>query len=117
MSKIEFVEYTGEYPNYCRGDLYVKIDGITTHFGGYECYDDEGNLTKIDSCGFPCYPRFWNSGGCVTFDDHWHEEIGKGPWKLDIFEEEWDDDMKRLLPELLRIMNENVKWGCCGGCV
>ena len=117
MSKIEFVEYTGSYPNLCRGELYVKIDGVTWHFGGDGVFDEEGNLNKTDSYGFPCYPRFWESGGCVTFDDNWSEEVGKGPWELSIYEEEWDDDMKRLLPELLRVFNENVKWGCCGGCV
>lgn len=114
MSKIEFVRYEGSYPNFCRGELFVKIDGVTTHFGS-GWYDEEGKAQQYDDYGFPVYPRFWRSGGWVEWDPD--EEIGEAPWELDIYEEEWDDDMRCLLPELLRIFNENVKWGCCGGCI
>lgn len=116
MAKIEFVEYTGCYPCLCMGELFVKIDGITTHFGGSEWYDEEGNINKFDSTGFPVYPDFWRSGGCVTFDENYIEDIEKGPWVISI-NNDFPEEMKRYLPELIRIFNENVHWGCCGGCV
>ena len=35
MAKVEFVEYTGRYPNRCSGRLFVKIDGKMISFGDY----------------------------------------------------------------------------------
>lgn len=112
MAKIEFVKYTGSYPNFCRGTLYVKIDGKFTTFGNNYDYDENiKNKNKIMN-----YPCFWESGGWVRFDENWMEDVGKGPWKLAVYDE-FPEDIQRLFPELIRIFNENVKWGCCGGCV
>lgn len=113
MSKIEFVEYTGCYPNLCSGRLFVKIDGKMISFGSY-CLGKKG---KTKDRGVPNYPSFWTSGGSVTFDEDWSEDVEEGPWKVSIWEDGWNDDMKKLLPELIRIFNEHVPWGCCGGCV
>lgn len=114
MAKIEFLKYTGHWPNLCRGDLYVRIDGQTVHFGS--CYDGNAKHLEKDRHGFPLYPRFWESGGCVTFDEDWSEDVEEGPWEL-ISHDEFPEEMKSWLPELIRIFNEKVEWGCCGGCV
>lgn len=115
MAKVEFVEYTGKYPNRCSGRLFVKIDGKMTSFGSY-CLGERG---KTKDKGVPNYPAFWTTGGSVTFDDDWNDEIEEAPWELDVqyVIGKYSDDIVRLLPELIRIFNENVPWGCCGGCV
>ena len=105
MAKVEFVKYTGSYPNLCRGALYVKIDGELVSFGADEEEPD-----------IPDYPCFWESGGCVGFSKDWEEEVKEGPWELAVYDE-FPEDIQRLFPELIRIMNEHVPWGCCGGCV
>ena len=54
------------------------------------------------------------SGGNVFFDEDWNEHVSYGPWDIDL------DDYKELEPykdEILKVVNENVKFGCCGGCV
>lgn len=106
MAKIEFVEYTGKYPNLCRGDFLVKIDGVLTLFGDY--LDEESNPKR--------YPPFWESGGCVGFSIDWDEEVQEGPWHLATYDP-FPEEIERLFPELIRIFNEHVPWGCCGGCV
>ena len=111
MSKIEFKYYTGSYPNLCRGTLYVRIDGKLTTFGNN--YDYEG---KYGHKGIMNYPCFWESGGCVGFSIDWDEEVEKGPWKIATYDE-FPEEIERLFPELIRVMNEHVPWGCCGGCV
>ena len=55
---------------------------------------------------------------CGKDDDNNNNDVEKGPWELDIYDcDGWDEDMKRNLPELIRIFNEHVPWGCCGKCL
>lgn len=49
---VKFVSYTGNYPNLCRGDLTLKIDGEIVTFG-----------YGFDSDDKPKYDIFWSSGG------------------------------------------------------
>lgn len=102
---IEFVYYTGEYPNLCSGTLCLKIDGKEETFG----YDwGEGN---------PKHETFWCSGGSVTFDDEWNEEIEQGPWGFD-FDRIKELNLTQEEEEIIeKLFNENVPQGCCGGCV
>jgi hypothetical protein len=97
--KIEFVSYSGKYPCLCYGQLTLKIDNKLTTFG----YDSD-------------FPRFWSSGGRAYFDNDNNACIEKGNWDFvtfygipDIFIEHKE--------EMIRIFNENVKHGCCGGCL
>jgi hypothetical protein len=91
MSRVKFISYTGRFPNLCRGTLTVEI---------------EGQLVEI---------RGFCSGGSVWFDDNWDEQVEEGPWSID------DDDIPReyleYKDEILSCMNNNVLYGCCGGCV
>ncbi len=103
---IEFVSYDGCYPNLCSGDLIVKIDGVEHTFGGYGPFEDEHH-----------YPKFWESGGSVSFDDEWCEHISQGPWILMAEKGEYPTHIYDLLPKILKVMNKNVPHGCCGGCV
>lgn len=114
MAKVEFVKYTGRCPSLCTGRLYVKIDDKLTIFSG---------VTGRENTKTPHYPKFWTTeGGCHYYDDGKHKEkmIEKAPWKFDIGpwnKEDYPDDILRIMDELLRVMNENVEWGCCGGCI
>jgi len=90
---VEFVSYTGKYPNLCRGILTLKIDGKLYTFGYGQKYD-----------------RFWESGGGL--DRNYNATI-----------EEWLIDCDYLPKELVkyadqidRAINENIPFGCCGGC-
>lgn len=87
--KVEFVSYNGRYPNLCSGILVLRIDGEEIAF------DDA--LT---------------SGGCVSFSDDWDEYIGYGPWVVNVPEK-----YRALADKISECVNENVEWGCCGGCV
>jgi len=97
--KIEFVSYDGGYPNLCSGTLVLKVDGTEKTFG-------------YDGCD---YPMFWSSGGSVTFDSDWSEDVRSGEWRFSPWEKnEFLEDNKDALME---IFNKNVPQGCCGGCV
>lgn len=87
---VEFVSYNGAYPNLCSGILVVRIDG------------KEVSL-----------PRFiLRSGGCCGFRDDWSDYIENGPWSVDVPEEfaEYKDAIEE-------VVNANIPWGCCGGCI
>lgn len=89
--KIE-VSYDGKYPILCSGVLVVTIDGIVWKFGDY------------------CL----SSGGNVTFDEEWNDEVDLGPWSI----KEWPAGFPEELKEItLEVINNNIEHGCCGGCV
>ena len=86
---IEFVSYDGEYPNLCSGTLTMKIDGkLETDF-------------------------VLRSNGNVWFDKDWCEHVDSGEWSVEC--------PKNFTPEMVarveELVNANVNWGCCGGCV
>lgn len=91
--KIEFISYNGKFPNLCRGELVFAIDG------------KEYSLN----------PHSLISGGSVTFDENWEENIFYGTWKID--EDELPEEIRKYKIEILEMINSNIKWGCCGGCV
>ncbi len=71
----------------CSGDLEVVIDGTKWKFP----------------------KRALVTGGYVVWDD-----VGFGPWNIN----KWPDGFPEELKEAtLKAVNEQVKWGCCGGCV
>lgn len=87
------IEYTGKYPCLCMGKLKVTIDGIVYNFPDY-C------LT---------------SGGSTYFtDDYSNAHVENGPWEVD----KWPDNFPEKYKEsTLDAINENIPWGCCGGCL
>lgn len=107
MAKVEFVKYDCEPLSRCRGALYVKIDGKLISFNAWS-----------DNKNIPDYPCFWESGGEVEYgEDGFIKNSFPGPWRIEHAFCDFPDEIDRLLPELLRVMNENVPWGCCGGCM
>ena len=97
---VEFVSYDGTYPNLCSGTLVVKIDGDEVSFGWNGCD----------------YPPFWISGGSVSFTKDWDEVVSQGEWEISD-SNDFPPNIKAALPDLIRLMNEHVPHGCCGGCV
>jgi hypothetical protein len=86
------LEYDGKYPNFCAGRLFITVDSVRYDFG--------------DHC--LC------SGGYVWFDKEWDEQIESGPWSI----EDWPVGFpEHLKEEVLFLVNQEIPWGCCGGCV
>ena len=103
MKHVEFVSYTGKFPNLCRGVLTLKIDGELVTFG------------HAWKKGKPMYKPFWSSGGNVSFDKNWNASVSSGRWN--ICEADLPEQFKKYSEEIDYVFNGNVKYGCCGGCV
>ena len=86
------INYDGGFPNLCSGDLSVEINGELWRFPDY------------------CL----HSGGGVTFDENWSEEISLGNWIIDEWPEGFPEELRE---EVLERINEEIPQGCCGGCV
>lgn len=90
--KLEFVSYTGAWPNLCSGTLIMSIDGEQIQFPQY------------------CL----SSGGSCSFDEDWNSYISYGEWSV----REWPSDFPEELKEkALELINKNIEHGCCGGCL
>jgi hypothetical protein len=85
------IEYDGAWPNLCSGHLIVNIDDMRYDFGNH------------------CLM----SGGDVYFDDDWNETIKHGPWAVN-FPENFPEEYKKATIEAI---NDQIPWGCCGGCI
>ena len=93
MRKIQFISYSGDYPNLCSGEIAFRID------------DAEFNVKYCMISGGKCY---------IDFDGS--EIVEHGKWKLD------RDRFKSFMnfeeiSELERQVNIEVPHGCCGGCL
>ena len=97
--KIEFVSYTGSWPNLCSGTLTLRIDGEEIGFSGY------GGK----------YHRFWSPGGSVWFGSNWGEHVDQDKWVIN--EEDLPEELRPYVEEIAELFNDNVPYGCCGGCV
>ena len=86
------IDYNGEYPNLCSGDLIVHIDGKKWVFPSY------------------CL----SSGGSVWFDDDWGEHVEEGPWSIREWPAGFPDELKS---DVFDAVNRKIPFGCCGGCV
>jgi hypothetical protein len=89
MHNIEFIKYTGDYPNLCRGLLTLKINDKIVEFPK-DCMCSGGS----------CFIK--QQKGYVT----------TGDWTVNV-PDEYNDYKK----EIEDLVNENVPRGCCGGCL
>ena len=90
--EIKLISYDGEWPNLCSGTLIVEVDGKEWTFPKY------------------CM----SSGGSVWFDKGWSEHVEDGPWGIS----DWPDGFPEKAKEkTINLVNEEIHWGCCGGCV
>lgn len=92
---VKFISYTGEYPNLCSGILTLKIDDKEVRFG-------YGTSNK----------PFWYSGGGLNPN---YEGAYQREWKIDV--NKILEKYRKYAREIDEVFNENVEWGCCGGCI
>lgn len=94
-SHVKFISYTGKYPCLCSGILTLEINGKKVRFG-YGALNDP----------------FWASGGGFNSN---HGDNYQGEWK--IYVDEIPEEYRKYATEIDKVFNENVEWGCCGGCI
>lgn len=90
--RLKFVSYDGKFPNLCSGTLVISLDNVKYSM-------------KYCLC----------SGGSVWFDNEWSEHVESGAWTVLI--KQLPEPLKPFFMEIEQLVNENVEWGCCGGCV
>ncbi len=103
---VEFISYTGRYPNLCRGALTLKIDGEKVTFG-YDYF----NPNAYD------HEPFWKSGGEVgsSGSDCNNLYASEGEWIIDV--KKIPIQYRKYAREIDTVFNENIEHGCCGGCI
>ena len=89
---VKFISYDGRYPNLCRGTLVIEVNGKR-----YE-------LKYVIQ-----------SGGQVTFDEDWSADIVSGEWYIN--SDDLPDELKPYREEIEEVVNDNIPYGCCGGCI
>lgn len=104
-SHVKFVSYTGDYPNLCRGVLTLIIDGETVKFGS-PSFEFDYDTRKYDD---GAYEEFWGSGGSCDSGGP-----ACGEWIIDV--EVIPEAFRKYAAEIDLVFNENVEFGCCGGC-
>lgn len=106
INHIEFVDYTGHFPNLCRGKLTLKIDGEVVRFGKDYCNECwNGEYSDYN------YEDFWKSGGGITAEYNAYS----GEWIIDV--DNLPEKYKAYATEIDEVFNTNVPYGCCGGCI
>ena len=97
---VEFIKFENHHYKYrCLGSLTLRINGKIIRFG--DDIDDD-------------YERFWISGGDTYTDDKGNVFVNKGPWYTK--DEYLPKQYIEYKEEILQVINENMKWGCCGAC-
>ena len=86
---VKFISYSGEYPCLCRGTLVLEVDG------------------KKREIPYALY-----SGGSIEFDENDKLVVETGPWSVDL-----PEDLEPYQKEIEQLVNDNVPYGCCGGCL
>lgn len=86
---VRFVSYSGEFSCLCFGILKIEVDG--------KIWELENALVSNGACGF-------------TADGN--DYLTTAPWSVDLPEQ-----LKPYEKEITALVNENVAWGCCGGCL
>ena len=86
------ISYDGKYPNLCHGRLFVTIDGKVWEF------PDEA----------------MRSGGSAGVTRDFDDYCTQGPWEILLWPDGFPEDLKS---ETIKMVNDKVPWGCCGGCI
>lgn len=101
---VKFVSYDGKWPNLCSGTLVLNIDGKDYSFG---CSYGEGKEPD-----FEC--KFWHSGGSLIANENCIFTITHNPWE--IAKKKIPEQFQKYAEEIEEEFNDNVEYGCCGGC-
>jgi hypothetical protein len=90
--KVEFVSYDGSYPNLCGGVLIVTV--------GNKRYEFEEHALM--------------SGGSCWIDRYDEENVAQDDWEIVKWPNGFPEEAKA---DVVELVNENVEYGCCGGCL
>ena len=90
------IKYDGDFPNLCSGRLEVWLDDEYYDFGEFVL----------------------ESGGSCYWDSEENEEIvTAGEWTFRSYAKPPKNFPKEYLPHVLEKINQEIPWGCCGGCL
>lgn len=89
---VEFAGYDGSYPRLCSGKLSIKVDGIL--YEVEDCLISQGSIVKDEDGSYGVTHESWFI---------WGEML--------------PDVLLPYLDKIEEIVNENVPYGCCGGCI
>lgn len=92
---VKFISYDGKYPCLCMGKLTLEIDGKCYVFG------NRGGDSQ----------RFWTSGGSCSCE----HGVSHNEWVIDV--EDMPEQFQKYAHEIDALLNENIDYGCCGGCL
>jgi hypothetical protein len=95
---VKFISYDGKHPCLCMGTLILEINGTKHSFG---------NKGK--------FPEFWSSGGTCGFTGDWEANVTDGEWIINV--DEIPEQFRQYTNEIDEVFNDNVTYGCCGGCI
>lgn len=104
---VTFVSYSGRYPNLCCGTLVLNIDGELITF---DYLSNKADSKKV-------FPSFWHSGGSTGFAGPGYENPYTETNEWNICVEELPEKYRQYASEIDEVFNENVPFGCCGGCI
>lgn len=91
----------GNGPTCAVGGLTLEIDGEEVTFGyGFQSKDK------------PKYNPFWSSGGGIMPN---YEGAWQGEWQINV--NKIPEQFRKYAAEIDEVFNDNVPWGCCGGCI
>lgn len=107
QNHIKFISYNGRYPCLCSGVLVLEIDGEEVKFGYNSIWENrQDNLLS----------PFWSSGGSCGFTGGYAESFCQsGEWRIDV--NDIPEQYQKYAHEIDEVFNENVPYGCCGGCL
>lgn len=90
MDTVKFISCDGVFPHLCAGTLVLNIKGKDV-----------------------ALKNALITGGSIWFDEHNIEHVYYGDWELREISAEYEEYRE----EILKVVNKNVRCGCCGGCV
>ena len=90
---IKFISYDGKWPTLCMGTLVVEKNG--------KQYSMKYVLESGGSCGF--------------YNNYSESFIEKGEWS--VCKEDLPKELQNDVEEIIELVNANVPYGCCGGCL
>lgn len=102
---VKFISYDGHYPNLCSGTLELEVNGKRYRFGSQPW----GRKTEL-------FKTFWHSGGRCGFHGNYDSPYTeRNEWEIE--EGNLPEELKAYSAEIDRVFNDNVPYGCCGGCL
>lgn len=95
MKNIRFISYDGKYPTLCGGTLILDIDNKEYWFTNCLISTGNSNFNNIDD--YIVIKNKWKFN--TDYNSNYQDELSSND--INIIEQ---------------LINDNIEWGCCGGC-